>query len=262
MSHNPGYTKAMSQVRVGAKGPDMTDILEASSAYHSDSKLRALCDEFARDGGPALGRAASMGSRGRRGSGHDMTYGGRMNGSMGARRGAPGSSAAMVRRGAMVDDYNTKVPHYPVDPSCQYPQDCAVDLLGFNTLTAGGFPLAAAVPPAVVTGTLNVGSATADKFIPRYLFWEGRDTQQNFAVVPTLLSAARIGPNQQTVGSGTFNAITSAVFALTMAPLPVGWDAFRNVDGQVLQMDFTSFIAAATTQFFGCLWGDAGIVGG
>lgn len=264
MNNNASYTKAMTQARMTRRGPDIQDVQQIADEYHAGGRLRQLCDEFASDGGSALGRAAMGGLR-RHGSGREMTYGGRVAGEhaeMGARRGEPGSSAAIIRRGATVADYNTRVPHYPVDPSCQAPQDCAGDLLGFNTLSVGAFPLAAPVAPAVVTqGQLNVGSATSDKYIPRYLFWEGRDVNQNFAVVPSLLVQANIGPNQQTVGSGVFNSITSAVFALTLAPLPVGWDAFRNVDGQTLLMTFGTFIGAASVQFFGCLWGDAGIVG-
>lgn len=243
----------MSQARFAAgKGPDMNDVNAISDEFHSDSRLRRLCDEMNRDGANPIARAGAR--RGNYGSG-------RVQGGMGARRGDGGSHSAVVRN-QQVANYSNRVPSYPVDPSCQYAQDCAADLLGFNTLTLGNFPVPAPVAPAVIaTAEIDIGSATADKYIPRYLFWEGRDSANNFVVVPSLLTSANIGPAQQTVGAGDFNSITSAVFALTMAPLPVGWDPFRNVVGQTLRITFGTFLPAGTIEFFGVMWGDAGLVG-
>jgi hypothetical protein len=249
----------MSQARFAAgKGPDMNDVNAISDEFHSDSRLRRLCNEMSRDGANPIARAGAR--RGNYGSGRVMGDMGASHGHMGARRGGPGGAAAVVRN-QQVANFSTEVPHYPVDPSCQYAQDCAADLLGFNTLTLGNFPLAAPVGPPIATAEIDIGSATADKYIPRYLFWEGRDSANNFVVVPSLLTSANIGPAQQTVGAGDFNSITSAVFALTMAPLPVGWDPFRNVVGQTLRMTFGTFLPAGTIQFFGVMWGDAGLVG-
>ena len=266
MPNNTGYAHAMANARFNpAKGPDMQDVMAISNEYHSDSRLRRLCDEMQRDGSSPIAKAGAR--RGNYGSGRVMGdmggYGhmGEAHGHMGARRGSPGGAAAIVRN-QNVSNYNPQVPHYPVDPSCQYPQDCAGDILAFNTLTLGNFPLNPPVAPAVIaTADIDVGSATADKYTPRYLFWEGRDSSNDFVVVPSLLTSANIGPNQQTVGAGDFNAVTSAVFALTMAPLPVGWDPFRNVTGQTLRITFGTYLAAATVEFFGVLWGDAGLVG-
>jgi len=245
-NYNAGYAHAMAQARFAAgKGPDMNDVNAISGEFHSDSRLRRLCDEMNRDGTDPIAKAGGRGSYG----------------NMGARRGRDGSANAIVRN-QQVAGYNTEVPHYPSDPACQVPADCGADLLGFNTLSEGNFPVNPPGVNAVIsTATLDVGSATADKYTPRYLFWEGRDSANNFVVVPSLLTQSNIGPNQQTVGSGDFNAITSAVFALTMAPLPVGWDPFRNVVGQTLRMTFGTFLAAGTIEFFGVMWGDAGIVG-
>ncbi len=256
MPNNTGYAHAMANARFSpGKGPDMRDVMAISDEYHSDSRLRRLCDEMQRDGANPIAKAGAR--RGNYGSGRVMGD----HGHMGARRGGPGGNAAVVRNQS-VSNYNLQVPHYPVDPSCQYPQDCAGDILAFNTLTLGNFPLNPPVGPAVIaTQDIDIGSATADKYTPRYLFWEGRDSSNDFVVVPSLLSSANIGPNQQTVGAGDFNAVTSAVFALTMAPLPVGWDPFRNVNGQTLRITFGTYLAAATVEFFGVLWGDAGLVG-
>jgi len=267
----------MAQARVNANGaPDIFDVRNIANAYHSDSRSRKIADEMSRDRESAIASVGGRRERMMRGElgMHGANMGERMMrgelGMHGANMGAAGGgcdtrgSAEVLTRDGRAVPYNDRVPHFPADPACQFPSDCGGDLLGFNTLTLDAFPIGVPAPGAVVSeGTINIGSQTADKFKPRYLFWEGRDVSQGYAVVPSLLLRATVGVAQQTVGRGAFNAITSAVFALTNTPLPVGWDAFRNIEGQTLSIEFGNFLPAVGTsvEFFGCLWGDAGVMG-
>jgi len=258
---NPGYAHLMAQARVNANGaPDIFDVRNIANAYHSDSRSRKIADEMSRDRESAI---ASVGGRRERMMRGELGMHGANMGAAGGGCDTRGSAEVLTRDGRAVP-YNDRVPHYPADPACQFPSDCGGDLLGFNTLTVAAFPIGVPAPGAVISqGTINIGSQTADKFKPRYLFWEGRDVSQGFAVVPSLLVSSFVGPAQQTIGSGPFNSITSAVFALTNTPLPIGWDAFRNIEGQTLVINFGNFLPAVGTsvQFFGCIWGDAGVMG-
>lgn len=236
--------------RVGKSGPDAADVREAFDAYHHNGRAGQLVREASRDG--ALGDfAAAMGNRGA--YGRHQRHPAKMAGGRYA-----GTGQETARRSNTID--TTRVPHYPADPACQFPQDCGGDILGFNSLELGQFPIPAPVAPAVIDAReINVGSQTADKYTPRYLFWQARRTD-DLEVVTGLLVSAFVGPAQQTIGAGNFNAITADVFALTNAPLPVGWDPFRNIDGQTLRMIFGNFFPI-DVQIFGVLWGDAGVVG-
>lgn len=253
--HNPTARElaAMaSRVRMTRNGPDAADCREAFDAYHRNSREAQIVREASADGA-LRGFAAAMGGRGHYGRNqrHPMMAGGRY----------AGTGQEQARRSATID--TTRVPHYPADPACQFPQDCGGDLLGFNSLDLGNFPIPAPVAPATIaTREIEVGSQTADKFTPRYLFWQARRTD-DLEVITGLLVAAFVGPNQQTVGAGAFNAITADVFALTNTPLPVAWDPFRNIQGQTLRMEFGNFFGApnaADINIFGVLWGDAGVV--
>lgn len=236
--------------RVGANGPDAVDVRDAFDMFHRQSRDARLVAEADRDGAlGAFGRAA-MGGRGHYGrtQRHPQMAGGRY----------AGTGQEQARRDNIVD--TTRVPHYPADPACQFPQDCGGDILGFNSLELGNFPIPAPVGPAVIdTREIEVGSQTADKYTPRYLFWQAR-RDDDLEVVTGLLVSAFVGPNQQTIGAGNFNAITADVFALTNTPLPVGWDPFRNIQGQTLRMVFGNFFPI-DVNIFGVLWGDAGVVG-
>jgi len=235
--------------RMGRTGPDAADVRDAFEAYHRGGRAGQLVREASAD--RALGDfAAAMGGRGHYGrtQRHPQMAGGRY----------AGTGQEQARRSATID--TTRVPHFPADPACQFPQDCGGDVLGFNSLELGNFPIPAPVGPAVIDAReIEVGSQTADKYTPRYLFWQARRTD-DLEVVTGLLVSAFVGPNQQTVGAGNFNAITADVFALTNTPLPIGWDPFRNIQGQTLRMIFGNFFPV-DVQIFGVLWGDAGVVG-
>ena len=143
----------------------------------------------------------------------------------------------------------------PGVPGCERPT-CS-DLLGFNTLNAANFPVAGG-GVGVVTDTpvVTVGSGTASAFQPTSIFYEGRDAGANLANVICLLSNVDISGTQQLTDSGNTAGITSAVFALTCAPLPVGWSAFMDRNQKFLSMIFSNVLAAPVQlEIFGILWG-------
>ncbi len=144
------------------------------------------------------------------------------------------------------------------DENCDYPPDCGGDILGFHSLGVAAFPVAGAVAPAITASpVLQVNSGHACAFRPRKFFFEARDQAAGFVVVASLLTSVVIAGNQQLTSNLVGNAITSAVFALTCEPLPVGWRKFKNTPQQNLELTFGNFQAVAvTTQYFGVAWGD------
>jgi hypothetical protein len=217
------YAAAMRHARITVSGPDSQDVREAADAWHAGGKLRALCDRIATEQTAAAGMyTASMGAR----------------------------------RGGIVD----RVPHYPVDPSCaNAATKCGGDVLGFTSLDSAVFPITApAATFTVAAQSLDVGSETADAFRAEKIFLEFRSVQQNGAVVPGLLLSAFVGPQQQTIGSGNRNAISSGVWGSALDPvMEIGWAPFRNVDGQRLRLNLGAYTTNNDLQVFGCLWGDA-----
>jgi len=217
------YAHAMRHARITAIGPDAQDVREAANAWHAGGRLRDLCDRIASEQTASAGMyTASMGAR----------------------------------RGGIVD----RVPHYPVDPSCaNAPTKCGGDVLGFTSLDSAVFPIPApATTFAINAQALDVGSETADAFRAERIFLEFRSEQQNGAVVPGLLLSAFVGPQQQTIGSGNRNAISSGVWGSALDPvMEIGWAPFRNVDGQRLRLNLGAYTTNNDIQVFGCLWGDA-----
>jgi len=264
------YANAMKAVRRNADGaPDLKDVRSVSAAFHAQhSPEWRAAQDFAGDmGSQQLVRGPAMGASRRMDYGARPSAGARMDMDCDHPRKSGKLAVIDPETGAVIeiDSSTTNVPYFRADPSCAYEQPCSADLLGFNTLFDGGFPIE---DPAAVVGPVSqnrdpfvVTSDTADKYIPRYFFWEGRDVNDSFEVLATLLVDARIGPSQQLVSAGNARGITSSVFALTNTPLPVAWNAFRNVDGQTLNLTFGAFIPGSSTQIFGVFWGDAGVIG-
>lgn len=140
-------------------------------------------------------------------------------------------------------------------PACPTPA-CA-DIIGFNTLNVANFPVAGG-GVGVVTNTpgIVVGSGNASAYKPAALFYEGRDNANALANVVCLLSDVQISGVQQLVDNANTAGITSAVFALTNEPLPVGWDEFTDRGQKQLTMIFSNVLAPAVTlEMFGVLWG-------
>jgi len=254
------YAHAMKNARISGGMPDLQDVKQIADEFHGNGRLRQLAERAA-----AESAIASVGGRAGvnyRGMGRDQgkagygTMGG--NGNSCARDYTP-THGSDGRVNTEDQGYKERgVPSFRGLADCDEAPYCGGDILGFNTLEAANFPLAGPVAPAVAAGAaINISSETADVYQPRALFFEFRDVEQGFAVIPGLLQDARIGPAQQTIGGAVGNGITSAVFALTNTPLPVGWDAFRNVGGQTLQLTFANFLVGTNAQVFGVLWGDA-----
>jgi len=222
------YAAAMRHARISGTGPDTQDVHEASNAWHSGGALRKLCDRIAHEQSAAAGMYGPKASMGER----------------------------CPPRGGITD----RVPYYPVDPTCaDAPTQCGGDVLGFTSLDSAVFPIPApAATFDVEIRTLGVGSETADAFRAEKIFLEFRSVQQNGAVVPGLLLSAFVGPQQQTIGSGNRNAISSGVWGSALDPvMDIGWAPFRNVDGQRLRMNLGAYTVNNDLQVFGCLWGDA-----
>jgi len=264
------YAHAMTAVRRNANGaPDLKDVQAVSAAFHAQHTAEwDTAQQFAGDmGSQQLVRGAAMGGGRRVDYGKRPSAGGRMDMDCDHPRKSGKLAVIDPETGEVIeiDASTTNVPYFRADPSCSYEQPCSADLLGFNTLFDGGFPITDPAPlpgpVAVNADPFVVTSDTADKYIPRFFFWEGRDANDSFEVLATLLVDARIGPSQQLVSAGTARGITSSVFALTNTPLPVSWNAFRNVDGQTLNLTFGAFIPGSNTQVFGVFWGDAGSIG-
>jgi len=254
------YAHAMSNARLSGGMPDLQDVKQIADEFHGNGRLRQLAEQAAAEG--AIARVGGRAGVSYRGIGRDHgkagygTMGG--NGNSCARDYTP-THGSDGRVNTEDQGYKERgVPSFRGLADCDEAPYCGGDILGFNTLEAANFPLAGPVAPVVATAAaINVSSETADVYQPRALFYEFRDVEQGFAVVPGLLQDARIGPAQQTIGGAIGNGITSAVFALTNTPLPVGWDAFRNVGGQTLQLTFANFLVGTNAQVFGVLWGDA-----
>ena len=138
---------------------------------------------------------------------------------------------------------------------CEVPA-CA-DVLGFNTLNVGTFPFAGGglgVVTNVTVITVESGNATA--FQPTKFFFEGRDFAAGLGNVPCLLADVSIAGVDQLVDNSATSGITSAVFALTNEPLPVGWDPFALTGAQRLFLTFANILAVAVTlELFGVIWG-------
>jgi len=256
------YAHAMKDARIGADGlPDARDVQQIADEFHrGNGRLRQLAEQAAAEGAIARvgGGRAGVSYRGM-GRDHGKAGYGTMGGGNSCARDYTPTHGSDGRVTTEDQGYKARgVPSFRGLSDCDEAPYCGGDILGFNTLEAANFPLLGPVAPIAATAAaINVSSETADVYQPRALFYEFRDVEQNFAVVPGLLQDARIGPAQQTIGGALANGITSAVFALTNTPLPVGWDAFRNVGGQTLQLTFANFLAGTNVQVFGVLWGDA-----
>ena len=270
MADNHGYAWAMSHARTDRNGkPDMRDVFSISDAHaDANSRIGKLAREMNADGvrgvvpgrmGGSMGRrGARMGRRGRMGA-CDTPVGStatvrQTNGLIRQEieRGRPG----MPRVPGQQDPLN-QIPYYPVDPGCQFPEFCSGDLLGGNTINNAAFPLAVDAGDVVTeSNTVEVRSETADAYRGRYFFWEGRDVNQGYGAQVSLLTQAKIGHAEQLVATGPDFGITSAVFALTNAPLPIGWDEWTNV-GAPLQLRFGGFVPDGALQFLFVFWGDA-----
>jgi hypothetical protein len=89
------------------------------------------------------------------------------------------------------------------------------------------------------------------------MFFEGRDAANALAVVaPTILSSAIIAGQEQLLSTAAGTGLSSAVFGLTSAPLPIGWDAWSTNAQQTLTMIYGNVQAAAVTlEIFGIFWG-------
>jgi hypothetical protein len=149
------------------------------------------------------------------------------------------------------------------DPSCDEPQQCYADVLGFNSIAGvvadGTFPLVGGFGTGtpITTASLDISSGNASSYRPRRFFYELRDSASGFAVVPGLLTSAQISGVEQLVSAGGAGGITSAVFTLTNEPLPIGWMDFQDRGQQQLRLQFGNFLdPAVTVHAFGVFWGD------
>ena len=140
-------------------------------------------------------------------------------------------------------------------PGCDTPA-CA-DIIGFNTLNVANFPVAGGgVGVVTATPTITVSSGNASAFKPVAIFFEGRDAANALANVVCLLSDVSISGVEQLSDNSNTSGITSAVFALTNTPLPVGWDEFTDRGTKQLSMIYSNVLAAAVTlELFGVIWG-------
>lgn len=140
-------------------------------------------------------------------------------------------------------------------PACPTPA-CA-DVLGFNTLNVANFPVAGGgVGVVTATPVVTISSGNASAFKATAFFFEGRDAAANLANVPCLLTDVSVSGVDQLVDNGNTSGITSAVFALTNEPLPVGWDPFMDRGAKQLNLTFANILLAAVTlEVFGVLWG-------
>lgn len=253
------YAHAMSHARISGGMPDMQDVRQIANEFHGNGRLRKLAEQAAQESAIAsVGGRRDVGVK-YRGMGARAGYGTMGGGNDGCAAKYTPTHGSDGRVNTSDEGYRERgVPSYRALESCDEAPYCGGDILGFNTLVNANFPIPGPVAPAVVANAvLNVTSETADVYQPRAIFFEFRDALQAFAVVPGLLLNAVIGPAQQTIGGQNQNGITSAVFALTNTPLPVGWDAFRQVGGQTLDLTFGNFLPGTSTEVFGALWGDA-----
>lgn len=140
-------------------------------------------------------------------------------------------------------------------PACPTPA-CA-DVLGFNTLNVANFPVAGGgVGVVTATPVVTVTSGNGSAFKATAIFFEGRDAANALANVVCLLSNVQVSGIDQLVDNGNTAGITSAVFALTNNPLPVGWDPFMDRGQKLLSLTFANILAAAVTlEIFGVMWG-------
>lgn len=140
-------------------------------------------------------------------------------------------------------------------PACPTPA-CA-DVLGFNTLNVANFPVAGGGVGVVInTPVVTISSGNASAFKATSFFFEGRDAANALANVPCLLADVSVSGIDQLVDNSNTSQITSAVFALTNEPLPVGWDPFMDRGAKQLNLTFANMLAAAVTlEVFGVLWG-------
>ena len=224
---------------------DIKDAREASDRFAAIRRM-AQAGKFPQVGGPGRGRyprtgaqmpATSMGARGVGGADPGRTGG----------SGVSCGGSPLYNTSGRVDDSR-----------CFDDNACHASILGFNTLEGdtNDFPLAGGAG-TVAEGSLIVSSGNAGSYRGTHLFWEGRDAEAGYAVVPTLLTSAVISGSEQLVGSGGEFGITSAVFALTCEPLPINWCAWQDSGQQRLTMRFGNFLAAAVeTEIFGVFWGD------
>jgi hypothetical protein len=164
-------------------------------------------------------------------------------------------SAAPGCPGGIIRTNDGGIAQGPRGPACATPA-CA-DVLGFNTLNVANFPLAGGGLGVLTNANvIQVSSGNASAFKPTAFFFEGRDAAAGFANIPILLSDVSVSGVDQLVDNANTSGITSAVFALTNEPLPVGWDTFMDRGAKQLSLTFGQYFAAAVTmEVFGVLWG-------